>query len=135
MEPGTNSRIRGRIGRAKWRRKCTQSSTNFEASQRFPGLSHILKATAKERWQCSMSMIQFASETELRCITFSQRNARHFSDTINLIGQNENLIFLNFILRGVRTGVSRGSLWTRSVVGVRGPAVSVSRLPKGTQKH
>ena len=81
VKTGTSSRTRGRIGRTKWRRKCTQSSRNFEASQRFPGLSYILIATAKKKWQCGMSMIQLASETELRSVTFSQRNARNFAGT------------------------------------------------------
>ena len=38
-------------------KECTQSSTNFEASWRFPGLSYILIATEKKKWQCGMSMI------------------------------------------------------------------------------
>ena len=72
---GTSSRTCGRIGQTKWRRKCTQSSTNFEASWRFPGLSYILIATAnKKKWQCGMSMIQVVPKTELRYVTFSQRN-------------------------------------------------------------
>ena len=36
VKPGTSFRTRGRIGRLKWRMKCTQSSPNFEASQSFP---------------------------------------------------------------------------------------------------
>ena len=48
-EAWTSSRTRGRIGRTTWQRKCTQSSTNFKASPRFPGLSYILIATAKKK--------------------------------------------------------------------------------------
>ena len=53
VKPGASSLTRGRMGRAKWRRKCTQSRTNFEASRRFPGLSYILIATAKEMAMCN----------------------------------------------------------------------------------
>ena len=49
VKTGTSSRTRGRIGRTKLRRRCTQSSTNFEASRRFLGLSYMLIATAKEK--------------------------------------------------------------------------------------
>ena len=67
VKPGTSFRTRGRIGRLKWRMKCTQSSTNFEASQSFPGLSCILIATAKEMAMCNDKL---APETELRCVMF-----------------------------------------------------------------
>ena len=65
MKPGTSSLTRGRIGRAKWRMKCTQSTTNFEASQSFPGLSCILIATAKDMAMCNDKL---APETELRSV-------------------------------------------------------------------
>ena len=49
VKTGTSSRTRGRIGRTKWRRKGTQSSTNFKASRRFPSLSYLLIAKAKKK--------------------------------------------------------------------------------------
>ena len=49
VKTGTSSRTRGRIGQTRWRRKCTQRNTNFEASWSFPGLSYILIATAKKK--------------------------------------------------------------------------------------
>ena len=67
MKPGTSSRIRGRISLTKWRIKCTRSSTNFEASKSFPGLSCIPIATAKEM---AMYIDKLAPETELRSVTF-----------------------------------------------------------------
>ena len=67
VKPGTSSRTRGRMGRAKWRMKCTQSSTNFEASQSFLGVSCILIATAKEM---AMYNDKLAPETELRSVIF-----------------------------------------------------------------
>ena len=116
VKPETSSRTCGRIGRTKWRRKCTQSSTNFETSQRFPGFSYIPIATAKKKWQCGMSMISL--ETKLRSVTFSQRNARNF-DTSDLLPWTSGkwslyfcFLFLNFILEVVRRGVRRGSPWT-----------------------
>ena len=39
------------------------------------------------------------------------------------------LFFLNSLLGMVRRGVLRGSPWTRSVVGLSGPGVSVLGLP------
>ena len=48
VKPRMKSRTRGRISRAKWRIKCTQSSTDFEASKSFPGHSCTVIATAKE---------------------------------------------------------------------------------------
>ena len=51
----------------KWRMKSTQSSTNFEASLNFPGLSYIRIATAKEM---AMYNDKLAHETEARSVTF-----------------------------------------------------------------
>ena len=65
VKPGTSFQTRGRIGRLKWRMKCTQSSTNFEASQSFPGLSCIFIATTKEMAMCNDKL---APEIELRSV-------------------------------------------------------------------
>ena len=64
--------------------KCTQSSTNFEASQSFLGVSCILIATAKEM---AMYIDKLAPEAELRSVIFliSQRNAPNFANTSDLL--------------------------------------------------
>ena len=122
MNPVTNSRTCGRIGRTKWRRKCTESSINFEASWGFPRFADILIAI-DENWQCGMSLKQLAPETELRIATFSQRNARNFTDRSDLIGQavREISIFVVYFILGVaRSGFRKGCPWALSVVGVCG---------------
>ena len=67
VKPGTSSRTRGRMSRAIWRMKCTQSSTNFEASQSFSVPSCILIAASKEM---AMYNDKLAPETEPRSVTF-----------------------------------------------------------------
>ena len=67
VKPGTSSRTRGRMSRGKWRMKCTQSSTNFEASQSFPGPSCILIATAKK---IAIYDDKLGPDTEPRSVTF-----------------------------------------------------------------
>ena len=71
-------------------------------------------------------------ETEPRSVTFFQRNTRNFANTSGLLAATVSEIFiLDFysILGVVPRGVHRGSLWTRSVVGVGGPGVGVFGLP------
>ena len=67
VKPGTSSRTCRRISQAKWWMKCTQSSTNFAASQSFPGRSCILIATAKE---IAIYNDKPVPNTEPRAITF-----------------------------------------------------------------
>ena len=67
VKPGTSSRSRGRMCRAKWRMKCTESSTNFEASKSFPGHSYKHIATAKEM---EMYDDKLAPEIEPGSVTF-----------------------------------------------------------------
>jgi len=67
VKPGTSPRTCRRMSRAKWRMKCTQSSTNFEAFQSFPGHSCILITTAKE---IAMYNGKLVPKTEPGAVTF-----------------------------------------------------------------
>ena len=67
VKPGTSCRTCRRISRAKWRMKCTQGSTNFEAFQSVPGHSCILIATAQE---IAMYNDKPVRKTESRSVTF-----------------------------------------------------------------
>ena len=67
VKPGTSWGTHGRISRAKWRMKRSQGSTNFEASQSFPGLSCKLIVAAKEM---VIYKDKLAPDTEPRSVTF-----------------------------------------------------------------
>ena len=89
VKPGMSSRTHGRISQTKWPRKWTQSSTDFETSRRFGGVSiytylYILIATVKEKWQCGMSMIYLRLRLNSG-LTFSQHNARNFANASDLL--------------------------------------------------
>ena len=141
MKPGTSSQTCRRIGWTKWQRKCTQSSTNFEASWRFPGLPYILLATAKKKMAMwNVNDIPCAWDWTWVCYIFPSVTLEISTQVIHCRGQavhvNEIFIsvffFLNFILGVVRRGNpwTVGSPQTQSVVGFRGPEISVFGLPQ-----
>ena len=128
VKAGMSSRTRGRIGRTKWRRKCTQSSTNFKASRRFPGLSYILIATAKKKMAMwNVNDISCARDWTQVCYIFPTYLTLEISTrVIYCRGQEVSEIFitffclLNLMLGVMRRGVRRGSPWTGPYV-VHGP--------------
>ena len=110
VKPGTSERTHGRIGRTNWWRKCIQSSTNFEAFWRFPALSYILIATAKEngnveyQWcnlrpRLNSGLLHFPSVTlEISPTQWSIRQA---------VGGNFLILFWGWSVEGF-VGVVRG---------------------------